>query len=885
MKTKLNLNSDGSFRVTGVNNLNYLYFPLTNHYGMKSAITPKMSGDAKVDQDGFILLPTSIEDLHSSLAQRNVYFRVNDSYTWSITGNTAYQTLQPDQVTLDARFLCHTITRKSNDFECVIESFVPYDNYYQELHKITFKNTTDKPIDIKPVVSVPIHSRSADNLRDHRHVTALFNRFEVGKNSLINTPTFSFDERGHNLNKRQYGVSVSANFKVKHFWPILEEFVGEGGSLLDPLTVRENRLNDYKIGDVVTGYEMTGAFEHHEVTLLPQESLSFVVSIFMNETPQSDERQTNVDEALFDTLKDTTIQKWDDELSSLKITFGNKELDGWIKWTTLQPILRRIYGCSFLPHHDYGRGGKGWRDLWQDCLALILMNPTEVRTVLYNNFSGVRIDGSNATIIGEKPGEFLADRNSISRVWMDHGSWPFLTTKLYIDKSGDYNFLLTEQKYFHDKFTHYTKKVRKDFSSTSNILSTTEDTVYSGTILEHLMIQNLVPYYNVGEHNNLRLEDADWNDGLDMAGDRGESVAFTSLYGSNLIELSNMLFNLHNFGINTIDVLEEFNILLQDVDAQDVDAKQRQLHLYFDTISKGITGKKVALDVVEVARNLKQKGEHLLQQVRENEWLEGTHGSWFNGYYDDDANQLDDANKGHMTLTGQVFAIYSGSATEEQTKSIIDSADKHLYDPSVGGYRLNTNFNEIKTNMGRLFGFAYGHKENGAMFSHMAVMYAHALYKRGFAHAGNKVIETIFKHSMNINQSKIYPGIPEYFDPKGRGMYNYLTGSASWVILTEVTEVFGIKGNFGAIILEPKLLKYQFNKDGIASIKTLIMNQLIEFIYVNPDGLDYGEYTIDTVISNNETLKTRPTKYGVEITSNIASDTVYIHLKKKTKEV
>ena len=75
-------------------------------------------------------------------------------------------------------------------------------------------------------------------------------------------------------------------------------------------------------------------------------------------------------------------------------------------WVSFQPILRRIYGCSFLPHHDYGKGGRGWRDLWQDCLALLIMNPDGVRQMLLDNFAGVRIDGSNATIIGSKQGEF-----------------------------------------------------------------------------------------------------------------------------------------------------------------------------------------------------------------------------------------------------------------------------------------------------------------------------------------------------------------------------------------------------------------------------------------------------------------------------------------------
>ena len=44
------------------------------------------------------------------------------------------------------------------------------------------------------------------------------------------------------------------------------------------------------------------------------------------------------------------------------------------------------------------------------------MNPDGVREMLLNNFQGVRIDGTNATIIGSKEGTFIADRNQITRV-------------------------------------------------------------------------------------------------------------------------------------------------------------------------------------------------------------------------------------------------------------------------------------------------------------------------------------------------------------------------------------------------------------------------------------------------------------------------------------
>ena len=64
----------------------------------------------------------------------------------------------------------------------------------------------------------------------------------------------------------------------------------------------------------------------------------------------------------------------------------------------------------------------------------MIMEPSEVR-YLANNYAGVRIDGSNATIIGTKPGEFIADRNNIPRVdgsrrlaIHDHA--------LYMDQSG-----------------------------------------------------------------------------------------------------------------------------------------------------------------------------------------------------------------------------------------------------------------------------------------------------------------------------------------------------------------------------------------------------------------------------------------------------------------
>ncbi|WP_337960979.1 hypothetical protein [Caloramator sp. mosi_1] len=132
----------------------------------------------------------------------------------------------------------------------------------------------------------------------------------------------------------------------------------------------------------------------------------------------------------------------------------------------------------------------------------------------------------------------------------------------------------------------------------------------------------------------------------------------------------------------------------------------------------------------------------------------------------------------------------------------------------------------------------------------MAVMYGNALYKRGFVDAGYEVINSIYTQCMDFEKSRIYPGIPEYINEKGRGMYHYLTGSASWLLLTVLTEMFGVKGEIGDLVLEPKLLDKQFNNEGKASATALFAQRSIRVQYVNKNKVNYGQYKILSVSIN-----------------------------------
>ena len=522
-------------------------------------------------------------------------------------------------------------------------------------------------------------------------------------------------------------------------------------------------------------------------------------------------------------------------------------------WVNFQPMLRRIYGCSFLPHHDYGKGGRGWRDLWQDCLALLIMEPEQVRQMLIDNFGGVRFDGTNATIIGSKQGEFIADRNNITRVWMDHGAWPYLTTELYMQQTGDVEFLVEENSYFKDP--QVCRGEEKDMiwnDEQGNKQLAENNEVYAGTVLEHMLIQHLTAFYDVGEHNHIRLRGADWNDGLDMAAKRGESVAFTALYGGNLKNLAkDIKAYAEKTGNETVLLAKELLILLNvDKTVFDrIDEKRQVLDAYCETVKHTISGEKVNVRCDELCSILDSMGDWIGEHIRTTEWTTDKDGDgWFNGYYDNSGNAVEgDFPTGiRMMLTGQVFTVMADVATDEQVVAIAKSADKYLYDEAIGGYRLNTDFKEVKTDLGRLFGFAFGHKENGAVFSHMATMYANSLYHRGYAKEGYKVINSLFKHCDNYSKSGIYPGIPEYVSQRGRGMYHYLTGAASWMLLTVLNEMYGVKGEYGALKLKPQLLKEQF-ENGKASATCMFNGKNITVTYKNDKALDVGQYSVKEI--------------------------------------
>ena len=162
-----------------------------------------------------------------------------------------------------------------------------------------------------------------------------------------------------------------------------------------------------------------------------------------------------------------------------------------------------------------------------------------------------------------------------------------------------------------------------------------------------ILLEQVTVFYNVGKHNNIRLEGADWNDGFDMAEENGESVAFTAFYASNLMELSKLLISMkEKLGIEELEVAKEILVLIDSIsgkiDYNSVNEKNNLLDNYFKLCIHNVSGEKVKININELSKDLEKKAIWIINHIRKNEWIKNSEGfEWFNGYYDNAGKALE----------------------------------------------------------------------------------------------------------------------------------------------------------------------------------------------------------------------------------------------------
>ena len=162
--------------------------------------------------------------------------------------------------------------------------------------------------------------------------------------------------------------------------------------------------------------------------------------------------------------------------------------------------------------------------------------------------------------------------------------------------------------------------------------------IYYGTVLEHILLENLCAFYDVGEHNEMKLHGADWNDAMDMAWENGESVAFTCAYAGNMKNIAEYLRKLQEKEMfDRIEVAEEMEILFTgDRELyESPEKKQQLLRQYTEKCAHDISGNTIVIRLDQLSRNLDEKADWMMENIRRREWVKDGENGWFNGYYDD----------------------------------------------------------------------------------------------------------------------------------------------------------------------------------------------------------------------------------------------------------
>ena len=78
--------------------------------------------------------------------------------------------------------------------------------------------------------------------------------------------------------------------------------------------------------------------------------------------------------------------------------------------------------------------------------------------------------------------------------------WPFVTTKLYLDQTGDLDVLFEKIPYFKDLQSKRGTAHDEEWNSSYGNLQTTDaNEIYHGPVLEHILLQNLCAFFDLGD--------------------------------------------------------------------------------------------------------------------------------------------------------------------------------------------------------------------------------------------------------------------------------------------------------------------------------------------------------------------------------------------------
>lgn len=784
---------------------------------------------------------------------RNVWVRLPNNALWC--ANYAPQrTIEP--TSFKTTFSMGSVTLENQTdavgLKAKLTLFVPIGKKIELLlGEIT--NTSDEEQTIDVIPTIPVFGGNRAYVEYHRDVVRLYNKskHDRSQSTIEIKPGLEWIEGATDSSDITYFMKAlsEAGNSGDLFYSDRESFLGPHYQWREPLSLAAKLPPRYP----VLGKEVVGAIQFSKIKLQPKETFKFVVvtGIGLNQEEADHAIQLyNYQQA--HEAKGLLDDFWIDRTQIKKIQTQNSNFDhSWNKWWFYQLSMRYWFGNTAHPQFDYGTDFSGWREIWQDMIGVMLLDPQDTREHLLKTLEGIRTDGTNATRFFARTKEFGSDE--VNGLWCDHPYWTAQAVWAYAKQSGEIGIFLEDGiKYFKDLYI--TRGDEKDENWSKGTIGRHKNSngkEITGSVFEHLLTQVLPMYYDAGKNGLLAIKRADWNDAVDQT--KGESTTFSSGLVHDLKTLVTVLEELkQRKQINAFDLYEELTLLI-GFNPSAAEERQNILKQFIEKVNAPLSGKKVSLKSDDLIKDLKEKAKIMTQIINEKAW----NGEYYIGYFNQkgapvDTRFSDKHDNFMMYLMPQSFAIFAGVAEGERLEKMIESVNKYLYNAKTGGYKLNyPAYSQFDKSIGRITGFAPGTKENNAIFNHANLFWMYAMLQLGRGEAAFKAWNGVNPLTHEQTEALIPPFLPEYWisedNPNlgGKGEYPMLTGTAVWTRILFEQWVLGIRGELDGLRIDPVLPAEEAWKE--CSIELTFRGARYQIKFSNPNLLEKGKVKSVTV--------------------------------------
>jgi len=606
-----------------------------------------------------------------------------------------------------------------------------------------------------------------------------------------------------NVYNEQYAnrvMFVGSDQPLRSFSADKTEFIGLGGSIHNP-----KYLNEKSQAHLSNrfGIEMdpAGTIEV-EINLEPkqEQTVNFYVGQVRGEINLEDflnkyVKSTDIHESF---LK--IVNRWKNRLMKIQIHSPNTSLDTLVNgWLPYQALSGRFWGRTGF----YQAGGAiGFRDQIQDCLALLYTEPQLVRNHILLCAEHQFIQGDVMHWWHPSTNRGIRSKVSDDFLWL-----PWLTHK-YLEVTEDKEILnvpigfmdmapLREDE--NDRYDHATPTLEK------------------ATLYDHCL-RALDNGMKIGSHGLPLMGSGDWNDGLNNIGPKGIGES---------IWLAFFQYQVYS---NFAGVCKDFG---DKHNAQ-------QYHKY----------------AKEMSANIDNHGW-------DKDW-------YLRAYTDDNVVFGGSENlEGSIDLVSQTWAVISKAGDPERAKHSLDEVENRLVDKKHNLVRLlDPPFDNSQPYPGYIQGYVPGIRENGAQYTHAAVWLPLAYTMTGQADKALEILDMInpINLTSTAHQAFTYKGEPYvlagdvYTHPQhiGRAGWTWYTGSAAWMYILVIENIFGLKLKGDNLTFQPCVPKSWQNFSLDFHFKDSVYN--IEYQNSRDNSCQVKEMFLDGKLVKSKLIKLNDVK-------------------------